>query len=160
MQPADADAFAAAFAAQGWEKPAAQFTQYVARQSAGEIETFVAELDGQPVGYCLLLPEDRHGPFAGTGIPCISDFNVLIPYQRRGIGTAILDAAEAAAARRCDRICLGVGLHSGYGPAQRLYVRRGYVPDGSGVWYQNQPAAEYAMVENGDDLVLYLSKTL
>ncbi len=160
MIPADAAAFEAAFTAQGWHKPASQYERYLEREASGKHRSFVAELDGAPVGYLLLLPEAPAGPFAGTGVPCISDFNVLVPCQRRGIGTALLDAAEAAAAAQCDRICLGVGLHSGYGAAQRLYVLRGYVPDGSGVWYNDEIAPEYGTVENGDGLILYLMKDL
>ena len=53
---------------------------------------------------------------------------------------------EALAAETSDTVCLGVGLHSGYGAAQRMYVLRGYVPDGSGV--------------NDDELNLFLSKKL
>ncbi|WP_417419328.1 hypothetical protein [Hominenteromicrobium sp.] len=45
-------------------------------------------------------------------------------------------SVEALAAETSDTVCLGVGLHSGYGAAQRMYVLRGYVPDGSGVWYE------------------------
>ena len=55
-------------------------------------------------------------------------------------------------------VTLGVGLHKGYGPAQRLYVKRGYIPDGSGLWFNNEPLAPYAPCENSDDLVLYFSK--
>jgi len=33
---------------------------------------------------------------------------------------------EELAAETSDTVCLGVGLHSGYGAAQRMYV-----PDGS-----------------------------
>lgn len=104
------------------------------------------------------MPQDAHGPFAGRAIPVISDFNVLEKYQRAGIGSRLLDAAEAAAAKTSDEVCLGVGLHSGYGPAQRLYVKRGFIPDGSGVWYQDRLLAPYMSCVNDDDLVLYLSK--
>ena len=86
------------------------------------------------------------------------DFNVLQKWQRRGIGSALLDAAESAAFSMCDRVSLGVGLHSGYGSAQRMYVKRGYVPDGSGVWYQDRQLPEMAECRNDDDLILYLSK--
>ena len=37
-----------------------------------------------------------------------------------------------------DVVSLAVGLHTGYGQAQRLYIKRGYIPDGTGVWYQGQ----------------------
>jgi hypothetical protein len=53
-----------------------------------------------------------------------------------------------------------VGLHAGYGPAQRLYVKRGYVPDGSGVWYQDKPLPMNAPSRNDDNLALYMSKAL
>ena len=71
-----------------------------------------------------------------------------------------MDAAEEAAARDYEAVTIGVGLHSGYGSAQRMYVKRGYIPDGSGVWYRDRLAAEGEAVANDDDLVLYLSKKL
>ena len=71
------------------------------------------------------------GPFAGTGWPYIVDFAVLERVRGRGVGSALMDAVEALAAVTSDTVCLGVGLHSGYGAAQRMYVLRGYVPDGS-----------------------------
>ena len=64
---------------------------------------------------------------------------MFIRFQRRGIGSRLLEAAEKAAASSGSAVTLGVGLHSGYGPAQRLYVKRGYIPDGSGVWFRDQP---------------------
>lgn len=53
-----------------------------------------------------------------------------------------------------------VGLHSGYGNAQRMYVSRGYMPDGSGVWYGEAVCPAYGACRNDDDLVLYFSKPL
>lgn len=34
-----------------------------------------------------------------------------------------MDIAEKLAKTRSDTVCLGVGLHSGYGSAQRMYVK-------------------------------------
>jgi GNAT superfamily N-acetyltransferase len=120
----------------------------------------VAECDGEVAGYTTLLPYAKAGPYAEKNISEISDFNVLMKFQRRGIGSRILDAAERAAAKDCDAVSLGVGLHAGYGAAQRLYVKRGYIPDGSGVWYKDQPLEPYTACVNDDDLVLYLLKKL
>lgn len=75
-------------------------------------------------------------------------------------GNKILDAAEKKASEMSDGVQLGVGLHSGYGAAQRIYIKRGYVPDGSGVWYNNEPLAQYADCKNDDELVLFLMKEL
>ncbi len=65
-------------------------------------------------------------------IPEIQDLNVLPPFRRKGIATMLLDRAEAEVACRSDVVGIGVGLHPGYNDAQRLYVKRGYIPDGLG----------------------------
>ena len=68
---------------------------------------------------------------------------------------------EEIAGKYADTVWLGVGLHSGYGSAQRMYVKRGYIPDGTGVWYRNKPCAQYETeIANDDNLVLFLSKKL
>ena len=41
-----------------------------------------------------------------------------------------------------------------------MYAKRGYIPDGSGVWYRNRVCEPYTSCENDDDLILYLSKKL
>ncbi|HEU0299590.1 MAG TPA: hypothetical protein VFR37_09055 [Longimicrobium sp.] len=46
------------------------------------------------------------------------------------------------------------------GAAQRLYVRRGYVPDGRGIHYDGRPVPGGEHVADDDDLVLYLVKDL
>ena len=106
----------------------------------------------------MLYPDAGVGPFAFKKVPVISDFVVFKKYQCRGIGNKILDAAENKAAESCDKVHLAVGLHSGYGAAQRIYVRRGYVPDGSGVWFNDKPCVPYSVCKNDDSLVLYMVK--
>lgn len=160
IKEGDAEIISAAFAAQNWERHASQYTAYLAEQNQGKRQVFIAEWEGEFAGYVTLLPCCHAGPFQGTGFPEISDFNVLIKFQCKGIGSALLDAAETAAAQQCDTVTLGVGLHAGYGSAQRLYVKRGYIPDGSGVWYREHPLPPNATCINDDDLVLYLSKKL
>lgn len=85
---------------------------------------------------------------------------MLEKYRRNGIGTKLMDIAEQIASEYADIVYLGVRLHAGYGSAQRMYVKRGYVPIGSGVWYGNKVCEQYANCRNDDDLVLYLSKKL
>ena len=116
--------------------------------------------DGEQAGYLTLLPEAPAGAFAGKGWPEICDFNVLETYQRRGVGSRLLQVAEELAGEASDTVCLGVGLHSGYGAAQRLYSKWGYLPDGSGVWYRDAPMEPYGPCAADDDLVLYLWKEL
>ena len=73
---------------------------------------------------------------------------------------ALMDRAEAIAGQYADRVYLSVGLHAGYGSAQRMYAKRGYIPDGSGVWHGDRACIPYAEYAVDDDLVLYMSKSL
>jgi hypothetical protein len=77
-----------------------------------------------------------------------------------GIGSKLMDTAEKIASEYADTVYLGVGLHSGYGNAQRMYHKRGYLPDGKGVWYKDKIAEPYETYSNDDDLTLYFSKKL
>ena len=97
---------------------------------------------------------------ARTGL-CVSDFSGSIPGEAWVLTEWNAERlAERIAAEYADHVYLGVGLHSGYGAAQRMYVKRGYIPDGSGVWYGDKVCPQYTPCCNDDDLVLYLSKRL
>ena len=160
IESGDGQALVEGFAAQGWVRSIELFDNYLRLQKSGELRVVMAEAGGAAVGFALLLPCSEVGPFAHTGIPEISNFNVLIPYQRRGIGNRILDVVEGLASKSSDSISLSVGLHRGYGPAQRMYVKRGYIPDGSGLWYRDRPLEPGAPCANDDDLQLYFLKRL
>lgn len=144
----------------GWHSDIKIYEQYFCEQENKTRRVFVAVYDGSFAGYTTLRPQAGAGPFANKCIPEVVDFNVFVKYRCKGIGGKLLDAAEKVAAETSDTITLGVGLHSGYGSAQRLYVKRGYIPDGSGVWYKDCQLAQYADCCNDDDLVLYFSKRL
>ena len=160
MTGADVDDFVRGECEQGWHSTPAKLLMRLEHERAGKCVTLTAQLEEEPAGYVFVYPDSPWGAFGGTGLPEIMDFAVLEKFRRRGVGSALMDTAERIAGLYADTVYLGVGLHSGYGPAQRLYVKRGYVPDGSGVWYRNAAAEPYTPVENDDDLVLYLSKKL
>lgn len=110
------------------------FTDRLARQQRGGGVLLVAWLDGQPVGEAFLECEPaaepevrRHLP----GVPRLDHLEVLGPFQGRGIGTALIGAAEATARQLgYEQIALGVGLDNP--KARRLYERLGYADWGHG----------------------------
>ena len=157
MQESDIEDLSRGFISQCWPGREEILARYFLEQESGEREVLVAEIDGAVAGYVTILPSAKQGPFAGIA-PELSDFNVFEPFQNQGIGNLLMEEAENRVKLFSDKVTLGVGLHSGYGPAQRLYIKRGYIPDGSGVWYRNQPLEMNATIQNNDDLVLYLSK--
>ena len=159
MQTSDVKELSQGFTNQAWPGREEILARYFLEQECGEREVLVADVGGALVGYVTILPCAKQGPFAEI-YPELSDFNVFEPFQNQGIGNLLMEEAEKRVKLISDKVTLGVGLHSGYGPAQRLYIKRGYIPDGSGVWYQNHRPAMDATCEDIGELVLYLSKNL
>jgi GNAT superfamily N-acetyltransferase len=125
---ADLPALVAALGERHW------FADRLARQEHGGGVVLVAWLDSRPVGEVFLEWEPatepevrRHLP----GVPRLDHLEVPGPLWGRGIGTALIGAAEDTARQLGhERIALGVGLDNPR--ARRLYERLGYADWGHG----------------------------
>lgn len=131
------------------------------RRSLIEREVFVAEVEGAVAGYAQLNWNPIYGGFRARNIPEIQDINVLPDFRRRGIASALIAHCEALArAEGKDEIGISVGLSSSYGAAQRLYVKKSYIPDGFGVAYDDVPVRFGELRPVDDLLTLKLIKHL
>ena len=164
LEKRDIEKIVQAFQSMGWNKPSTVFEHYLNEAHAQERFNWIAFLDSQFAGYVTLKVQSHYPHFRAKNIPEIMDLNVLPAFRNQGIGSALLDKAEGAAANLSNVVGIGVGLYGGedggYGPAQRIYVKRGYSPDGNGVTYNYQrttPGNSYAL---DDDLVLWFTKSL
>ena len=155
----DISALVKEFARHHWEKPASLFELYWQEQNTNERFMWVAFSNQQLAGYVTLKWLSAYQPFAENRIPEIMDLNVLPPYRQQGIGSQLLDVAEGLAAARGRVVGLGVGLYRDYGSAQKLYVKRGYIPDGQGVTYRYQWVVPGDSAPVDDDLILWFTKT-
>jgi GNAT superfamily N-acetyltransferase len=160
MLAADPLALAQACAAQGWDKPEEQYRQYYAEATRGERVVLVAEDEAGLAGYVTIKWVSTYPPFAAANTPEIADFNVFIRCRRRGIGTALLAEAERRIAARSPLAGIGVGLTPDYGPAHILYVRRGYLPDGRGLWQAGRTLQFGDTAVVNDDLALFLTRVV
>jgi GNAT superfamily N-acetyltransferase len=149
LQPSDSAAF----------QSSTTFQRYMAEAQTGIRSVHVAVCDGEVAGYVTLLWEAEDPAFRELKVPEISDLRVNGRFRCKGIGSALLDRVEAEAASRSTRIGLNVGLHSGYGAAQRIYVRRGYVPDGAGIVVEGKVVPEGATIRLDDDPIVTLRMT-
>ena len=160
----DIVAISDAFNQIGWNKPASIFEGYLKEQEAGERIVWLAHVYDQFAGYITLKWTSSYPFFKEQNFPEIMDLNVLPVYRKMGIGSLLLDCAEKEAATKSQIIGIGVGLYAGedggYGSAQRLYVKRGYIPDGKGVTYNYQPTIPGNSYLLDDELVLWFTKKL
>lgn len=104
---------------------------------------------------------ESHCPyFKENQIPEITDLNVLKKSQKQGIAASLMDFAEMIVSKKSKTIGIRVGLTADYGSAQRLYVKRGYVPDGHGISQKEKCLKRGETARVDDDLVLCLTKEL
>ena len=160
LKEKDCQIISDAFQEQGWNKPLEQYLRYFGQQKAGTRQILIAFYGEEFAGYLTIVPKSSYPPFAEKSIPQIVDFNVLIKFQRCKLGTKLMEAAEKIIAKTSDFVGIGVGLFSDYGNAQRLYIKRGYIPDGRGI-FQNGKVLKYGdEIVVDDDLALYFTQKL
>lgn len=127
----------------------------------GEIILLIAEKDGESAGYGLLNWRPKYRIYQHLDIPEIQDLNVIPPFRRQGVARAMIAACESIGREnRKKQMGISFGLSKEYGPAQRLYIEMGYLPDGFGVTYDRELVSFGQMRPVDDDLCLMLVKDL
>lgn len=123
-------------------------------------ETFLAR-DGENLAGYLTLRWESHNPaFRDNGIPLIHHLAVFEAYRRQGVATRLMDAGEGLIATRASKAGITVGIFDEYGAAQRLYAKRGYLPDGRGVCLGNRPIKEGETHAIDHNLIIWMTKDL
>jgi GNAT superfamily N-acetyltransferase len=144
----------------GWTKPPGYFHNCCDRQAEGQIVLLVAADGDQYAGHVTVVWSPDYPYFRDNGIPEIQDLAVLPGYRRQKVATALVDTAETRIRDRSKVAGRGGGVYADDGPAQRMYIRRGYVPDGKGMTYHNAYVTPGASIPVDDDLILFLVKNL
>lgn len=155
---ADLPALRAIAAAMGTVHEAGYFEKCLREQAEGKrLVLLTAKADGT----VMLNWRPLYPPFRRLDIPEIQDLNVVPDSRRQGLGRKLVEACEKAA-RQAGKTEIGisVGLYARFGAAQRLYVAMGYVPDGAGIAYDEEPVRAGEMRAVDDLLTLKLIKPL
>jgi GNAT superfamily N-acetyltransferase len=121
--------------------------------------TLLAFHDNEFAGWGHIVYTSHYPYFAENHIPEIQNLDVISTLRKRGIGNVLMEALEAEVFATFDTIGIGFGLYASYGTAQRLYAKRGYIPDGRGIMYDNLPVVPGDQVRVDDELTLYLTKS-
>lgn len=157
----DLSALLAIASAMAARHEAGYFDRCLDEQEKGNRDLLIAFAHDRPAGYVQLVWQSLYLPFRRFDIPEIQDLNVVPDCRCQGLGASLIDACEALARNAGKReIGISVGLYPRYGAAQRLYVKKGYVPDGAGVAYDETTVGMGEMRPVDDLLALKLVKTL
>ena len=116
-------------------------------------------LNPRPGGVSRLALWDE----AGEGGPAVDPITAEIV---RSALVAITDEMKTNLMRTAynmiiyESLDFTVGLFDAYGPAQQLYARRGYIPDGRGACQVHRPLRLGERVTVDHDLIIWLTKEL
>jgi GNAT superfamily N-acetyltransferase len=133
----------------------AQWLQHCVEEEA---MTFIACESSEPVGFISLLTEASYPAFHKEGIPEIHGMAVLPSCRGQGVGKRMLEKIEHHAREQgFQKIGLGVGVTEDYQDAFRLYVGKGYKPDGRGLYHGSLP---HEFARYGDQITVDNSTTL
>jgi len=160
MEDRDCEVLAAGFKEQGWNKPAELYKEYLSEVEQGLRDAFVVEENGELLGYVTIAWTSDFKKFVDIDVPEIKDLNVFMKHRRKGAATLLMDEAESRIGKKSAIAGLGVGLYNGYGNAQKMYVKRGYIPTGDGINYDGEELNYGAQVTLDDDLCLLMTKEL
>lgn len=109
-------------------------------------------------GYVVLNLQPSYGIYSRIGISEIQDLFVMPEYRRTGVASALIAHCEKQVTT--EMVGISVPVSPQFGPAQRLYYRLGYEPDGNGVTYERQAVQHNALVRLDDYLCLMMIKNL
>lgn len=139
----------------------AEARRYLADHAEPDGASLIAMDGADVIGYAAIVWESNYVGFRSRGISLVHQIAVAGPFRRRGVATQLMDAAEQMARDRgIATLGITVGLFDEYGPAQRLYGRHGYIPDGRGACRGQRPLSKGMQVTMDDDLIIWLTKDL
>jgi len=160
IRPAEQDEIDRIIAAEASPASREHHRERWARQTRGDGVYLLARQDGEVVGHSMLFRRSKY-PEVQAG-PDPAEINALHAYEQgRGIGTAIIAAAEELATE-WGRSVIGLGVEPDNVGARRLYERLGYQEwDGPQVidrWTEKD--ADGRILVTHQDPCLYLVKRL
>lgn len=156
---ADVEAITALFAREYYaslEEAIAHFADHI----GGDGASFLAYVEGTWAGFITIRWVSHNPDFRANKIPLIHYIEVFQPFRRQSIASRLMEVAEDLIATRATKVGITVGLTEEYGGAQRLYAKRGYLPDGRGACQAHCPLRHGELVTMDHDLIIWLTKDL
>lgn len=137
MKKQDCELLTDAFSKEGYSKPIKRYKSYFEQKKLGIRDVIIAYYQNQIAGYLTIVWESNYEDFKEQMIPEIKDIKILKGFREKGVATRLMNEAEERVRLVAKFCAAGVSLAEEYEAAQCLYAKRGYVPDGKGVFYMD-----------------------
>lgn len=138
-----------------------KWEHYYTEQQKGIRTVCLARIQDEYIGYGSLLRMSEYPSFRNNGIAEINDIWTSPKYRGSEIGKKLIRHLEEIALQKSyKQVGIGVGLYRDYGPAQKLYIQMGYLPDENGVTYRCRPVVPGDAYPLNDDLLIWFKKDL
>lgn len=145
-----------------WTTPEAtrkQWNHYFLEQEKSVRTACVLEREKEFLGYGSLLLDSENRKFKESKIPEINALWIAEKWRRQGLGRKLIAHLEDLARKLGYKtVGIAVGLYADYGPAQKLYAKLGYMPDGNGATYKGSPVVPGDTYPMDDDLLYWSIK--
>ena len=133
---------------------------HFADHADGRGNTFIACISGELAGFVTIRWQSNNPLFRKDTIPLIHHLEVFPAFRRQGVASCLMDEAEQLIATRANKAGITVGLFDAYGSAQRLYAKRGYIPDGRGACKGQAPLTHGETIRMDHDILIWMTKDL
>lgn len=115
----------------------------------------VAFYKKQLAGFAMLDWQSTYEDFSEAHIPEIKDLWVFESLRNKGIAYEMMKVLEKEAVKESNLCGVGVGLTESFLPAQRLFEKLGYKPDGRGIYYpESQVILDKQEVDDNQALMM------
>lgn len=133
------------------------FERCLEEQDKGNRDIFIMD----EIGFCILNYQPRYAFYKRLNIPEIQDLNIVPSARRKGHAQKLIAYCENLVREKGgDMVGVSVSVSAKYGPAQCLYAKLGYHPDGNGVTYNREPVLYEQLHPIDDDLCMMLVRNL
>ncbi|OPJ64892.1 hypothetical protein [Clostridium oryzae] len=154
----DWDVIEESFRREGWQKDLESYKQYFDYMKQGICSIIIAQWLEDFAGVLVINWQSEYENFKEREIPEISDIRVVHKFMRSSVYDELMDEAEKRIFQKKDTAGIGISLAAEYSQTHILCIKRGYIPDGTGIYKQNKQLQLGQQIIFDEKLKMYMIK--
>lgn len=134
--------------------------EHFSEHHKGDSTTILGYSEGRLVGLLTIRWKANYQPFKTNKIPLIHYIEIVYQHQNKGFGTKLMNEAEQIIKQQSRQAGICVNISQEFGVAMRMYAKRGYLFDGNGATVGVKAISAGQIIENIDDVFVWMIKSL